>query len=214
MNFLEYRKSYRRRMSKIRLNVLGISYSQTQTGAYALVLAEEDGKRRIPIIVGGFEAQAIAIQLEGLKPPRPLTHDLFLNFANTFNIDLIEVTIYKLEEGVFFSKLTCDNGKQIVEIDARTSDAIALALRFKCPIYTTEDIIQRAGIILDFEKEGAQKQESTASTQRDIKVESYHEELKNIRTSDLKTMLDEAIRNENYERASMIRDEINRRKGK
>ncbi|NJK85786.1 MAG: bifunctional nuclease family protein [Bacteroidales bacterium] len=200
-------------MSKIRLNVLGISYSQTQTGAYALVLAEEEGKRRIPIIVGGFEAQAIAIQLEGLKPPRPLTHDLFLNFANTFSIDLIEVTIYKLEEGVFFSKLTCDNGKQIIEIDARTSDAIALALRFKCPIFTTEDIIQRAGIILDFEKETATKQEP-ASSPRDIRVESYHEELKNIRTSDLKNMLDEAIRNENYERASVIRDEINRRKGK
>ena len=105
-------------MSKIRLNVLGISYSQTQTGAYALVLAEEAGKRRIPIIVGGFEAQAIAIQLEGLKPPRPLTHDLFLNFSKTFKIDLIEVTIYKLEEGVFFAKLTCDDGKNIVEIDA------------------------------------------------------------------------------------------------
>lgn len=199
-------------MSKIRLNVLGISYSQTQTGAYALVLAEEDGKRRIPIIVGGFEAQAIAIQLEGLKPPRPLTHDLFLNFANTFNIELIEVTIYKLEEGVFFSKLTCDDGKQIVEIDARTSDAIALALRFKCPIYTTEDIIQRAGIILDFEKEASAKTEP-ASNPRNIKVETHHEELKNVRTADLKSMLEEAIRNENYERASMIRDEINRRKG-
>ncbi len=204
-------------MSKIRLNVLGISYSQTQTGAYALVLAEEDGKRRIPIIVGGFEAQAIAIQLEGLKPPRPLTHDLFLNFAKTFTIDLLEVIIYKLEEGVFFSKLTCDNGKQITEIDARTSDAIALALRFKCPIYTTEDILQRAGIILDFEKEGTSKPASeNVSTPRDIKVEdpSFNEEIKNIRTADLKSMLEEAIRDENYERASLIRDEMNRRKGK
>lgn len=202
-------------MSKIRLNVLGISYSQTQTGAYALVLAEEAGKRRIPIIVGGFEAQAIAIQLEGLKPPRPLTHDLFLNFAKTFNIDLIEVTIYKLEEGVFFSKLACDNGKNIVEIDARTSDAIALALRFKCSIYTTEEIMQRAGIILDFEKEGTSQpaNEKNPGT-REIKVEdqSKSEELKNIRMPDLKSMLDEAIRDENYERASLIQDEINRRK--
>lgn len=204
-------------MSKIRLNVLGISYSQTQTGAYALVLAEEAGKRRIPIIVGGFEAQAIAIQLEGLKPPRPLTHDLFLNFSKTFKIDLIEVTIYKLEEGVFFSKLTCDDGKNIVEIDARTSDAIALALRFKCPIYTTEEIMQRAGIILDFDKESAKKPApKSESKEQDIKVENnpQSEELKNIRMQELKSMLDEAVKNENYERASLIRDEINRRKKK
>jgi bifunctional DNase/RNase len=204
-------------MSKIRLNVLGISYSQTQTGAYALVLAEEAGKRRIPIIVGGFEAQAIAIQLEGLKPPRPLTHDLFLNFSKTFKIELIEVTIYKLEEGVFFSKLTCDDGKNITEIDARTSDAIALALRFKCPIYTTEEIMQRAGIILDFDKESASKPSKPGeSKEQDIKVEHkpQSEELKSIRMQDLKSMLEEAIREENYERASLIRDEINRRKKK
>lgn len=202
-------------MSKIKLNVLGISYSQTQTGAYALVLSEEAGKRRIPIIVGGFEAQAIAIQLEGLKPPRPLTHDLFLNFSKTFNIELIEVTIYKLEEGVFFSKLTCDNGKNIIEIDARTSDAIALALRFKCPIFTTEEIMQRAGIILDFDKEASSKPDTESPPpQQDIKVEHQpqNEELKNLRMQDLKSMLEEAIRNENYERASLIRDEINRRK--
>ena len=204
-------------MSKIRLNVLGISYSQTQTGAYALVLAEEAGKRRIPIIVGGFEAQAIAIQLEGLKPPRPLTHDLFLNFSKTFKIDLIEVTIYKLEEGVFFAKLTCDDGKNIVEIDARTSDAIALALRFKCPIFTTEEIMQRAGIILDFDKESAKKSDpERESKKQDIKVENkpQSEELKSIKMPELKSMLDEAVRDENYERASLLRDEINRRKKK
>ena len=204
-------------MSKIRLNVLGISYSQTQTGAYALVLAEEEGKRRIPIIVGGFEAQAIAIQLEGLKPPRPLTHDLFLNFSKTFKIDLIEVTIYKLEEGVFFAKLTCDDGKNIVEIDARTSDAIALALRFKCPIFTTEEIMQRAGIILDFDKESAKKSATEHVPQeKDIKVENkpQSDELKSIRIPELKSMLEEAVRDENYERASLIRDEINRRKKK
>ena len=146
-------------MSKIRLNVLGISYSQTQTGAYALVLAEENGKRRIPIIVGGFEAQAIAIQLEGLKPPRPLTHDLFLNFSRTFKINLLEVTVYKLEEGVFYSNLICDKeGKEVI-IDARTSDAIALALRFKCPIYTTEEILSKSGIIVEinFDKEKGDK---------------------------------------------------------
>lgn len=202
-------------MEKVKLNVLGISYSQTQTGAYALVLAEENGRRRIPIIVGGFEAQAIAIQLEGLKPPRPLTHDLFLNFAHTFNIDLLEVNVYKLEEGVFYSKLTCDNGQRIIEIDARTSDAIALALRFKCPIYTTEDILKKAGIILDFEKETAVQQGSDPiSSPRNIQVQdnSFLEEIKKSNLQELQDLLDEAIREENYEKASQIRDELNRRK--
>ena len=204
-------------MSKIKLNVLGISYSQTQTGAYALVLAEENGKRRIPIIVGGFEAQAIAIQLEGLKPPRPLTHDLFLNFARTFKINLLEVTVYKLEEGVFYSKLTCDNGRQIIEIDARTSDAIALALRFKCPIYTTEEIMRKSGIILDFEKETQSKSKSKSgqvTRKIHVKEDKPSEELSKISSQELKTLLDEAIKEENYEKASIIRDEINRRKDK
>jgi bifunctional DNase/RNase len=203
-------------MNKVKLNVLGISYSQTQTGAYALVLAEENGRRRIPIIVGGFEAQAIAIQLEGLKPPRPLTHDLFLNFARTFNIDLLEITVYKLEEGVFYSKLTCDNGQRIIEIDARTSDAIALALRFKCPIYTTEEILKKAGIILDFEKESAvQSQgEPSAAPPKSIRVQdpSFTDDLKNNNLQELKDLLSEAISEEDYEKASLIRDEINRRK--
>ena len=202
-------------MNKVKLNVLGISYSQTQTGAYALVLAEENGRRRIPIIVGGFEAQAIAIQLEGLKPPRPLTHDLFLNFAHTFNIDLLEITVYKLEEGVFYSKLTCDNGQRIIEIDARTSDAIALALRFKCPIYTTEDILKKAGIILDFEKEAAlQPNADPVSPPRNITVQdtSFTDELKHNNMQELQDMLNAAISAEDYEKASLIRDEISRRK--
>lgn len=202
-------------MNKVKLNVLGISYSQTQTGAYALVLAEEDGKRRIPIIVGGFEAQAIAIQLEGLKPPRPLTHDLFLSFARTFNIDLLEVTVYKLEEGVFHSKLTCDDGQRIIEIDARTSDAIALALRFKCPIYTTEDILKKAGIILDFEKEAAVSSGSRnepSSGNIDMPGASFRDELKSNNIEELKELLDEAVKNEDYEKASVIRDEIKKRK--
>jgi len=203
-------------MNKVKLNVLGISYSQTQTGAYALVLAEENGRRRIPIIVGGFEAQAIAIQLEGLKPPRPLTHDLFLNFANTFNIDLLEITVYKLEEGVFYSKLTCDNGQRIIEIDARTSDAIALALRFKCPIYTTEDILKKAGIILDFEKEAAVQsgggEQMNSPKKIHIEDSTFSEEIKKNNLQELKELLNEAIMMEDYERASLIRDEINRRK--
>lgn len=203
-------------MSKIKLNVLGISYSQTQSGAYALVLTEEGGDRRIPIIVGGFEAQAIAIQLEGLKPPRPLTHDLFLNFATSFKIDLLEVNIYKLEEGVFYSKMLCDNGSNRITIDARTSDAIALALRFKCPIYTSEEIMERAGIVLEFNKESKDQQDdkdsgnagpakAASSTSRDTG------EYKSYSDKELNEMLQEAIGEEDYERASLIRDEINRR---
>lgn len=197
-------------MNKIRLNVLGISYSQTQSGAYALVLSEENGQRRVPIIVGGFEAQAIAIQLEGLKPPRPLTHDLFVNFALSFKINFIEVNIYKLEEGVFFSKLICDNGQTRISIDARTSDAIALALRFKCPIYTTEDILTRAGIVIDFENETRTRKVEPEELKTEVPV-AENEELKELGMEELKDLLDEAISKENYERASIIRDEINRR---
>ena len=197
-------------MSKIKLNVLGISYSQTQSGAYALVLTEEKGDRRIPIIVGGFEAQAIAIQLEGLNPPRPLTHDLFYNFATAFKIDLLEVNIYKLEEGIFFSRLTCYDGKNTINIDSRTSDAIALALRFKCPIYTTEDILERSGIVLEFEKESKASGHVHAQKQSEpVKIEN--DELRGQSLDDLNYALDEAIRSELYEKASRIRDEIKKR---
>lgn len=195
-------------MGKVKLNVLGISYSQTQSGAYALVLSEEEGKRRIPIIIGGFEAQSIAIQIEGLTPPRPLTHDLFLNFAKSYAIEIIEVQIYKLEEGVFFSKLHCDNGKKEVFIDARTSDAIALALRFKCPIYTTEEIIEKAGIILEFD--GTEEEAEKATVPE--KKENYDSTLfSKMSLSELKTLLEEAVLNEDYEKASKIRDEIKKR---
>jgi bifunctional DNase/RNase len=200
-------------MSKIKLNVLGISYSQTQSGAYALVLTEESGDRRIPIIVGGFEAQSIAIQLEGLKPPRPLTHDLFMNFANSFNIDLLEVNIHKLEEGVFYSKLLCDNGEKKLTIDTRTSDAIALALRFKCPIFTTEEIMERAGIVLEFgseEKPSSLSENATVSdsvTPASISSTEYED----FTTQELNEMLKEAIGNEDYEKASLISNELNKR---
>lgn len=204
-------------MSKIKLNVLGISYSQTQTGAYALVLTEEHGERRIPIIIGGFEAQAIAIQLEGLKPPRPLTHDLFLNFAVSFGIKLIEVNIHRLEEGVFYSKLICNNGGKDITIDARTSDAIALALRFKCPIYTTEEILQKSGIVIDIEETGKSKptrKEHSDTKKPVISSSSDREKYRKMDTDSLEELLAEAIKNEEYEKASIIRDELNKRKSK
>ena len=203
-------------MAKIKLNVLGISYSQTQSGAYALVLSEEEGNRRIPIIVGGFEAQAIAIELEGLAPPRPLTHDLFKDFANSYGIRILEVNIHKLEDGVFFANILCDNGDSQITLDARTSDAIALALRFKCPIYTTDEIVEKAGIVLDFEK-GADL-ETPGSPEEEIEVapektrkRSILPDLSDTSLEELRSMLTEAISQEDYERASEIRDEINRR---
>ncbi len=197
----------------VKLNVLGISYSQTQSGAYALILTEENGNRRIPIIVGGFEAQSIAIELEGLKPPRPLTHDLFMSFATVFGINIKEVVIYKLEEGVFYSQLICENGAERITIDARTSDGIALALRFKCPIYTTEEILAKAGIVLDFDKEAETQTTAGMTNSFESKSPTYSStEYKSYTLEELNELLDEAIGNEDYEKASMIRDEINQRK--
>ncbi len=198
-------------MKKIRLDIVGLSYSQTQSGAYALVLGEQTGKRRLPIIIGGFEAQAIAIELEKMTPSRPLTHDLFKSFAETFGIVVEEVIIYNLVEGIFYAKLIClKNAKEQVEIDARTSDAIALAVRFACPIYTYEFILSQAGIILD--------DESSTEPAKEIPVEhtssgsSADDDFTKKSTEELKEMLHEALDEENYERASRIRDELNKRK--
>jgi bifunctional DNase/RNase len=194
-------------MQKIRLNILGLSVSQTQSGAYALVLAEEDGDRRIPIIIGPVEAQAIAIQLEGLKPPRPLTHDLIKNIALAFDIALLEVSIYKLEEGIFYSELLCEmNGKEI-RVDSRTSDAVALALRFRCPIYTSEDILKKAGIVLQLEDENSPVR-SFADDEIEAPASSTYAQYS---MNELKDMLSEAVKNEDYEKASVIRDEIKKR---
>lgn len=204
-------------MGKIKLNVLGISYSQTQSGAYALVLSEEEGNRRIPIIVGGFEAQAIAIELEGLAPPRPLTHDLFKNFAESYGIKLIEVNIHKLEDGVFFANILCDNGGQRIILDARTSDAIALALRFSCPIFTTDEIVEKAGIVLDFEKgtdfepPAPSPDETSGAKKEKAKKGAPQKDLSKKSMEELRSMLAESVSKENYEKASEIRDEINRR---
>ncbi len=197
-------------MDKIKLNILGLSYSQTQSGAYALVLAEEEGERRIPIIIGAVEAQSIAIKLEGLEPPRPLTHDLFLNFARAFKVDIKEAIIYKLEEGIFYSELVCLYNDEVVRIDSRTSDAVSLALRFNCPIYTYEDILQKAGIVLDFDEE----EEAAPSEKKEKKEPSAKSpnQLADKTVQELKDQLNKAVSQENYEKASEIRDEIKRRK--
>ncbi len=195
-------------MQKVRLNILGLSVSQTQSGAYALVLAEENGDRRIPIIIGPVEAQAIAIQLEGLKPPRPLTHDLFRNLSLAFDIHISEVIIYKLEEGIFYSELVCEMNGQQTRIDSRTSDAVALAIRFKCPIFTTEDILKKAGIVMDMEGEESLGEEGS----EDQPEKPSETEFNKYTEKELNEMLNEAVNNENYERASKIRDELNRRK--
>ncbi|MCH2224453.1 MAG: bifunctional nuclease family protein [Crocinitomicaceae bacterium] len=193
-------------MDKIKLEIVGLSYSQTQSGAYALVLSEVDGSRRLPIIIGGFEAQAIAIELEKMVPTRPLTHDLFKNFATTFNIQVKEVVIYNLVEGIFYSKLICELNGKITEIDARTSDAIAIGVRFNCPVYTFENILSSAGILLDENNDDDEDffAETEAEQEQDT-VETLSEE-------DLQNQLNQAISNEDYELASKIRDEINRRR--
>lgn len=195
-------------MHKIRLNILGLSVSQTQSGAYALVLAEEEGERRIPIIIGPVEAQAIAIQLEGLKPPRPLTHDLIKNMALAFDIALLEVSIYKLEEGIFYSELLCEMAGKEIKIDSRTSDAVALALRFRCPIYTSEDILQKAGIVLEGDDANSPIRSVLGEDEYVTPGASSYSQYS---TSELNDLLDEAIQNEDYEKASVIRDELTKR---
>jgi len=200
--------------TKIKLNILGLSYSQTQSGAYALVLAEEEGERRIPIIIGAVEAQSIAIKLEGLEPPRPLTHDLFLNFARAFKIDILEVVIYKLDEGIFYSELVCLYNDEVVRIDSRTSDAVSLALRFNCPIFTFEDIMEKAGIVLDFGDQDENQPFEEKEKQEDKKTSAKKPKsaLENKPLEELNELLKEAVAQENYEKASEIRDEIKRRK--
>lgn len=209
--------SYKRKMKKIRLDIVGLSYSQTQSGAYALVLGEMNGRRRLPIIIGGFEAQAIAIEIEKMTPTRPLTHDLFKSFAQSFSIHIQEVIIYNLVDGIFYAKLICTGGnKQQVEIDARTSDAIALAVRFDCPIYTYEFILATAGIVVegnDFvflgKMEGQEEQtEAEAAASSGSKAN-----LSQLTDDELKKQLKEALTEEAYERAARIRDELSKRRG-
>jgi uncharacterized protein len=192
-------------MPKVPLTILGLSFSQTQDNAYVLILVEEQGERRIPIIIGGAEAQAIAIQLENLKAPRPLTHDLFVTMSQSFDIDMKEVVIHTLREGIFYSKIVCQQGEKIIDIDSRTSDAVALAVRFGCPIYTTSEVMAKAGIVLEIEREIAREgKEFSDQPEPESSLATYSEE-------ELHSMLGAAVENEDYEKASEIRDELKRR---
>ena len=200
------------------MKVMGISYSQTQSGAYALILIEENGDRRIPIIIGGFEAQAIVIKLENLEPPRPLTHDLFKKFADEFGISVVEVMINKLEEGVFYSQLICNNGGKDISIDARTSDAIALALRFNAPIFTYKNILDKAGIYLKANPletdKASQEIDDVLSNPETFGMEESNqsgETYAKHSMSELTELLDAAVEHEDYEKAAKIRDEISKR---
>jgi bifunctional DNase/RNase len=195
-------------VQKIKLEILGLSSSQSQVGSYALVLGEESGNRRLPIIIGMFEAQAIAIEIEKIKPSRPMTHDLFRSFAEKFDVKVEEIIISDLKEGVFFSKIVCSDGLKRVEIDSRPSDAIAVGLRFGVKIYTYENILSEAGIVLsDFEEEDTSDQEKQQIPAMPLKKDW----VKDLSLDDLQNMLDEALGNEDYEKAAKIRDEINKR---
>lgn len=203
-------------MKKVKLDIVGLSYSQTQSGAYALVLGEVNGRRRLPIIIGAFEAQAIAIEIEKMTPSRPLTHDLFKTFAQIYNIDIQEILIYNLVEGVFYAKLICTDGTTTHEIDARTSDAIALAVRFNAAIYTYEFILSSAGIVIEgndflfLENIDNLSKEQGTEDLSSIPSSSY----KSLSIEELNQKLQEAIAEEAYEKAARIRDEINKRGAK
>ena len=203
-------------MDKIRLEILGLSSSQSQSGSFALVLGEVKGSRRLPIIIGMFEAQAIAIEIEKITPNRPMTHDLFVKFAEVFEYTVQEVIIYDLKEGIFYAKLICTGDNQIKEIDARPSDAIAIGLRFGAPIYTSEKILSEAGIILNESEEeesdaGGDEAEETPAESAAMPVRSKQTRIEDISSEQLKVMLDEAIKQEDYERAAKIRDELGKR---
>lgn len=192
-------------MKKIELEIVALSHSITQTHSYAVVLGEVNGLRRLPIVIGGFEAQAIAVALERMQPSRPLTHDLMKNFMMAFNIELHEIIINDLQEGIFYSKLICSSDKDTVEIDSRTSDAVALAVRFGCPIYTYDNILDSAGILME---EDDKKKKVVVSHS-----DEGSDDLQKLSLPELESLLNEVLEHEDYIKAASIRDEINRRKG-
>jgi len=198
-------------MKKIELEIVALSHSITQTHSYAVVLGEMHGLRRLPIVIGGFEAQAIAVALEHMQPSRPLTHDLMKNFMNAFGVELQEIIISDLQEGIFYSKLVCYTEHDTVEIDSRTSDALALAVRFGCPVYTYEHILESAGILMDDAGTPKKTNKAEAVGGEDPAAVS-HEDLSSLNLEELQTLLGEVLEQEDYIRAISIRDEINKRK--
>ncbi|MGK2863847.1 MAG: bifunctional nuclease family protein [Chitinophagaceae bacterium] len=199
-------------MKKIELEIVALSHSITQTHSYAVVLGEINGLRRLPIVIGGFEAQAIAVALEKMQPSRPLTHDLVKNFMNAFIIDLHEIIICDLQEGIFYSKLVCSSEHDTIEIDSRTSDALALAVRFGCPIYTYENILESAGILMEDTSTGSKKKKSKQEVVIEEQGNTGNEDLKTMTLEELDTLLGDVLESEDYIRAIAIRDEINNRK--
>lgn len=202
-------------MKKVKLDIVGLSYSQTQSGAYALVLGEVNGRRRLPIIIGAFEAQAIAIEIEKMSPTRPLTHDLFKSFAQAYQVEITEVLIYNLVDGVFFAKLMCNKDGEQIEIDARTSDAIAIAVRFNAIIYTYEFILSSAGIVIEGNDflflENMESITNSPSAEEIQSAPSTVSGFQSLSIEDLQQKLEKALAEEAYEKAARIRDEINRR---
>lgn len=194
-------------MKKIELEIVALSHSITQTQSYAVVLGEINGLRRLPIVIGGFEAQAIAVALERMSPSRPLTHDLMKNFMMAFNVSLHEIVINDLQEGIFYSKLVCSNDNDTVEIDSRTSDALALAVRFGCPIYTYDNILDQAGVLMDDDMNP--KQEIAAKMP--VESTSKNENLKSMSLDELNILLTDVLEHEDYIKAIAIRDEIKSR---
>lgn len=190
------------------MSIYGLQYSQTQTGAYALVLEEAEGSRRLPIVIGSHEAQSIAIEMENMSPSRPLTHDLFRSLAEGFQIDIQEVTIYKFKEGVFYGSILCSDGKNNIEIDCRPSDAIALAVRFKCPIFTFESILLETA----FERDGAGPEIRPIAPQPKDETDDEENGFAQLTNEELQEALSDALEREDYEQATIIRDELNRRK--
>ena len=201
-------------MKKIELEIVALSHSITQTHSYAVVLGEVNGLRRLPIVIGGFEAQAIAVALEKMQPSRPLTHDLMKNFMSAFTIDLHEIIICDLQEGIFYSKLVCSSENDTVEIDSRTSDALALAVRFGCPIFTYENILESAGILMEDTAASGKKKKTKQEVTVEEEGPTGKEDLKTMTLEELNQLLHEVLDKEDYIRAVAIRDEINSRKKK
>lgn len=196
-------------MKKIELEIVALSHSIAQTHSYAIILGEVNGSRRLPIVIGGFEAQAIAVALERMQPSRPLTHDLMKNFMNAFNVDLMEIVINDLQEGIFYSKLVCISEQYTIEIDSRTSDALALAVRFGCPIYTFDTLLDNVGLMMD---DGGTKAKKSGGEEEVEAETSPADDLSNLTDDELNNLLNEVLEKEDYIRAISIRDELNKRK--